>query len=128
MADIGGLLEPQLPILYRYGLALTRDGSRAEDLVQTCIVRALTKQDRWAEGTNLQSWLFTILHNVFLSQLRRYARERAWRAAGDFDAAAIPGSDPEFWCRVIERQTALRKLSDCYRKIVLRIGVEGGHL
>ena len=46
MAEIRGLLEPQVPSLYRYALALTRDASRAEDLVQTCIVRALANQDR----------------------------------------------------------------------------------
>ena len=125
MADIGGLLEPQLPSLYRYALALTRNASRAEDLVQTCIVRALANQDRWAEGTNLQGWLFTILHNVFVSQLRRYVRERAWRVAAGFEAAAIPGSDPKLWCRVVELQTALGKLSDCHREIVLRIGLDG---
>ena len=45
-----------------------RDASRAEDLVQTCVVRALANQDRWAEGTNLRGWLFTILHNEFVSQ------------------------------------------------------------
>ena len=65
-----------------------------------------------AEDTNLQGWLFTILHNLFVSQLRRNARERAWRADADFDAAAIPGSDPELWCRVVDLQTALKKLSD----------------
>jgi RNA polymerase sigma-70 factor (ECF subfamily) len=125
MSDIGRLLEPQLPSLHRYALALTRDASRAEDLVQTCIVRALVNQDRWAEDTNLQGCLFTILHNAFVSQLRRYARERAWRSTADLKPAAMPGSDPEMSYRLIELQTASGNLSDGQREIVLLVGLEG---
>jgi RNA polymerase sigma-70 factor, ECF subfamily len=125
MADIGGLLVPQLPSLRRYALTLTRDASRADDLVQTCIVRALANQDRWAEGTNLQGWLCTILHNVFVGQLRRDTRERRWRAAAVLEPASMPGSDPELWCRVVELRTALAKLPVWQREVVLRIGLDG---
>ena len=125
MSDIGLLLEPQLPSLHRYARALTRDASRAEDLVQTCVVRALVNQDRWAEGTNLRGWLFTILHNEFVSQVRRYARERAWRASAGLELASLPGSDPEMSYRLVELQRALRNLSDGQREIVLLIGLEG---
>jgi hypothetical protein len=57
--------------------------------------------------------------------LRRDARERRWRAAAILEPAAMPGSDPELWCRIVELRTALAKLSDCQREIVLRIGLDG---
>ncbi|MBV8088055.1 MAG: hypothetical protein JO139_00490, partial [Alphaproteobacteria bacterium] len=41
-SDIGRLLEPQLPVLRRYARALANDDSRADDLVQSCVLRALT--------------------------------------------------------------------------------------
>ena len=125
MSDIGLLLEPQLPSLHRYARALTRDASRAEDLVQTCVVRALVNQDRWAEGTNLRGWLFTILHNEFVSQVRRYARERDRWPTADFQPAAMLGSDPEMSYRLLELQTALGKLSEVQREIVLLVGLAG---
>jgi formamidopyrimidine-DNA glycosylase len=76
MSEIGGLLEPQLPVLRRYARALTRDAGCADDPVQNCLVRALANQHRWREGTDLRAWLCTILHNLFINDLRCRARER----------------------------------------------------
>ena len=43
--------------------ALTRGVSRADDLVQDTLVRAIAKQDFWQRGTSLRAWLFTLMHN-----------------------------------------------------------------
>src|SRR3974377_1964835 len=75
MSTIASLLEPQIPRLRRYARALTQDASHADDLVQSCLVRALAKEHLWRPGTDLRAWLFTILHNQHVNDVRRALRE-----------------------------------------------------
>jgi RNA polymerase sigma-70 factor, ECF subfamily len=63
MNEFGRLLEKEISRLRRYAFALTRDMSRADDLVQDTLVRAIAKQRCWRWGTNLRVWLFTIMHH-----------------------------------------------------------------
>ena len=56
--------------LYGYAMALTRNEAEAEDLVQETYLRALRSFDQFRPGSNLKSWLFTILRNVRLNQVR----------------------------------------------------------
>src|SRR4051794_21353021 len=74
MNDFAPLLEAQIPRLRRYARALTRDVTRADDLVQSCLVRAIAKQHLWERGTNLRAWLFTILHNQHVNDVRHSVR------------------------------------------------------
>ena len=60
MANISSLFEAEIPRLRRYARALTRDAVRADDLVQSCLARAIAKQHLWQEGTDLRAWLFTL--------------------------------------------------------------------
>ena len=62
MNDFGRLLEREIPRLRRYARALTHDASRADDLVQDTLVRAIAKQHFWQGGTNLRAGLFTLMH------------------------------------------------------------------
>jgi RNA polymerase sigma-70 factor (ECF subfamily) len=71
MNDFARLLEAEIPRLRRYARALTRDVARADDLVQSCLTRAVAKQHLWQPGTDLRAWLFTILHNLAADQFRR---------------------------------------------------------
>jgi RNA polymerase sigma-70 factor (ECF subfamily) len=57
--------------LFSYALMLTRNRTEAEDLVQETYVRAIQAIDRLRENSNLKSWLFTILRNIWLNQLRK---------------------------------------------------------
>src|ERR1700684_3783132 len=75
MNDFAKLLEAEIPRLRRYARALTRDVSRADDLVQSCLARALAKSHLWQPGTDLRAWLFTILHNQHVNDVRRAVRE-----------------------------------------------------
>lgn len=65
-----------LPALRRYALSLTRNPSSADDLVQDCVTRALTKQDLFKQGTNLRAWLFSIMHNLYISGVRKISVRR----------------------------------------------------
>src|ERR1700719_1875625 len=75
MNDFGRLLEKEIPRLRRYARTLTHDVSRADDLVQDTLVRAIAKQHRWECGTNLRAWLFTLMHNLNVNGVRRNARK-----------------------------------------------------
>jgi RNA polymerase sigma-70 factor (ECF subfamily) len=57
--------------LYSYALVLTRNHAEAEDLVQETYVRAIPAMGRLRAGSNTKGWLFTILRNVWLNQLRK---------------------------------------------------------
>jgi len=69
-------IECVLPNLRRYARSLTHDDVDADDLVQECLARALSKLHLWKVGTDLRAWLFSILHNEYVSQIRRAARRR----------------------------------------------------
>ena len=75
MNDFGRLLEKEIPRLRRYARALTRDVSRADDLVQDTLVRAIARQHHWQCGTDLHAWLFTIMHNQNVNGIRHSVRE-----------------------------------------------------
>ena len=76
MNDFGRLLEKEIPRLRRYARGLTHDLSRADDLVQDTLVRAIAKQDFWQQGTSLRAWLFTLMHNQNVNGIRPSVRER----------------------------------------------------
>ena len=77
MGDIYQSIEAEIPRLRRYARALARDVAAADDLVQDCLARALGKLHLWQDGTDLRAWLFTILHNQYVNQVRRSVREGA---------------------------------------------------
>ena len=60
-----------LPKLRVQALALTRNRSAAEDLVQDAICNALSAQNSFIPGTNFAAWMHRILRNRFISNLRK---------------------------------------------------------
>jgi RNA polymerase sigma-70 factor, ECF subfamily len=58
--------------LYSYALVLTRNHAEAEDLVQETYVRAIPAMGKLRACSNTKGWLFTILRNVWLNQLRKW--------------------------------------------------------
>jgi len=54
-----------------YALSLTRNGDRADDLVQQTVLKALAGRESFRPGTNFAGWLFRIQRNEFISELRR---------------------------------------------------------
>jgi RNA polymerase sigma-70 factor (ECF subfamily) len=73
MNDMLRLIEPVIPALRRYARGLVRNRAAADDLVQDCLERAVSHWNRRREG-DPRPWLFTILHNLAVSQFRRSAR------------------------------------------------------
>src|ERR1700736_751392 len=110
MADIRSRLVAQIPRLRRYARALTRDAAAADDLVQDCLMRAVSKSHLWQEGTDLRAWLFTILHNQYVNQVRRAVREGTAVALSDAEPVltSAPNQGKRLELRDLER--ALAKL------------------
>jgi RNA polymerase sigma-70 factor (ECF subfamily) len=127
MADIRSRLVAQIPRLRRYARALTRDVTAADDLVQDCLMRAVSKSHLWQEGTDLRAWLFTILHNQHVNEVRRAVREGRTTAITDIEPepalTSAPDQDKRLELRDLER--ALAKLPDEQRSALLLVGMEG---
>ena len=68
-------LVAAIPRLRRYARVLTRNPSRADDLVQDTLARAWDKRRLWRAGSDLRAWLFTIMHNVYVNHIALARRE-----------------------------------------------------
>lgn len=66
------------PFLHTVALKLTRNSSEAEDLVQETLLMALRNRDKFAEGTRMEAWLYTILRNGYIN---RYRKQKKWKEA-----------------------------------------------
>lgn len=125
MADIRQMIEAHIPKLRRYARALVRDIAGADDLLQASLARALVKQHLWQDGTDLRAWLFAILHNQHVNQVRRSIRTGAM--AGIDNAAPLPSQpasqDKRLELRDLDR--ALGRLAPEQRTVILLIGLEG---
>lgn len=124
-ADISQRLEDQIPRLRRYARALTRDPSRADDLVQSCLARAVAKQHLWQEGTDLRAWLFTILHNQHVNIVRRAAREGIPVPVEDVAAALPVHSNAIDSLQLRDLDRVIAQLPEEQRQVVLLVGLEG---
>lgn len=68
----------ELPTLKKYALKLTRSAHLAEDLVQDCLTRALSRRHLFHSEANLRPWLFTVMHNLHVSHCRQAAVRTAF--------------------------------------------------
>ena len=125
MSDFARLLQNEIPRLRRYARALTRDAARADDLAQSCLVRAIAKEHLWEPGTDLRAWLFTILHNQNVNEVRRSVREGVAVAVEDVAPVLTltPNAGPALQLRDLER--AMGMLPEEQRQVILLVGLEG---
>ena len=114
-----------MPRLRRYARALLRDVTRADDLVQDTIVRALAKQHLWEPGTNLRAWLFTLMHNQHVNNVRQVRREDMAVDFEDVSATLIATTDPTASCQLRELDRGLARLPEEQREVILLVGLEG---
>ena len=125
MDDFAQRVGEEMPRLRRYALALLRSEVDADDLVRECVVRALSKRHLWQEGTDLRAWLFTILHNQFVNNVRRLAPQGISVDVSDLDAEThqVPRQDKRPELRDLDRALAL--LPEEQRAVILLVGLEG---
>jgi RNA polymerase sigma-70 factor (ECF subfamily) len=125
MTDFARLVESEVPRLRRYARALTRDVSRADDLVQNCLVRAIAKQHLWQPGTDLRAWLFTILHNQHVNDVRRGVREGAAIPVEEVASALTVDATAGASLQLRDLERALDRLPDEQKQVLLLVGLEG---
>src|SRR5919106_2993473 len=125
MTDFARLLEVEIPRLRRYARALTRDMSRADDLVQSCLTRAVAKQHLWQPGTDLRAWLFTILHNQHVNDVRRSVREGVNIAVEEMAPVLTVHSNAIAALELRDLEAAIAKLPQEQRQVILLVGLEG---
>jgi RNA polymerase sigma-70 factor (ECF subfamily) len=124
MSEFGRLLTTEIPALRRYSRKLTRDPVEAEDLLQSCLLRALVKERLWQPGTDLRRWLFTMLYHQRVSALRRQARERGLGEAVRVLAAPDAG-DANGRLLAAEMSRAIAALPAGQREVVRHVAVGG---
>lgn len=118
-------IETQIPNLRRYAMVLAHNPVAADDLLQQSMTRALMKSHLFEPGTNLRAWLFTIMHNVHVSNVRHVA---AASPAVDPDMVENTYGGPAPQDSVIALRAmrkALAAIPDGQRAAVLMAGVEG---
>ena len=113
------LIVPYIPNLRRYARALIGDREGADDLVQDTLERAVRKFHLWKPG-DLRAWLFSIMHNVFVNQLK--ARKIAYEIEVDESIAAPMSSVTATDLMDLDR--ALAAISPDQREVVLLVALE----
>src|SRR5215471_4876092 len=124
MSDFALMLEAEIPRLRRYARALTRDAARADDLVQNCLTRALAKRHLWQVGTDLRAWLFTILHNQHVNDVRRSAREGLVVPVEDMEPVLTVQPNAMAALELRDLEVAIAKLPLEQRQVILLAGLE----
>lgn len=113
------LIVPFIPNLRRYARALVGDRDGADDLVQDTLERAVRKFHLWRPG-DLRAWLFSIMHNVFVNQLKARKISSDMEVDETF-AAPTPGATRS---DIIDLTRALGTLAPEQREVVLLIALE----
>ncbi|ANY83658.1 RNA polymerase subunit sigma-70 (plasmid) [Microvirga ossetica] len=113
-----------LKSLRAYAISLTRDIHQAEDLVQETVLKAISKQETFEAGTNLQAWLMTILRNLFFSARRTKQREIE-DADGIHAAGMITIPDQEDRLTVQDMHAAIAKLPWEQREALRLVSADG---
>ena len=127
-----GPIEPTLrdemlslvPNLRAFALSLTSDPVRADDLVQETLLRGWANLARFERGSNLGTWLFTILRNAPYTEHRKHRLEVA-DPDGKYAARLKVLPEQEAVRTTVELHRALSHLPRTFREALLLVGVEG---
>lgn len=79
------MVQKEGSALRHYAYQLTRNVEDTNDLVQDTMLKALTYQDKFTDGTNLKGWLYTIMKNTFINNYRRMVKRNTFIDQTDND-------------------------------------------
>jgi RNA polymerase sigma-70 factor (ECF subfamily) len=122
--EVRAQLGELLPRLRRFARVITRNVQDADDLVQAAVEKALTRAAQWRPGSRLDSWMFGIMKNAWIDEIR--ARRRRERVHAPEEAGATVG-DASAAAREIALsvQAAMARLPEEQRLAVGLVLVEG---
>ena len=112
-----------IPRLRRYARALTGERTAADDLVQDTLERAWVKLHLWRSGSDLRAWLFTIMHNVHVNQVRSRATTATLPLDDDMPDAPVRATQADM-LEVRDIDSALQRLPVEQREVLLLIALE----
>ncbi len=91
--EVRATLGELLPRLRRFARVITRNVADADDLVQVAVEKALARAEQWRPGSRLDSWMFGIMKNAWIDEIRArrrrdriFAPEEAGMQVGDVSA------------------------------------------
>lgn len=122
-------LPKLLPRLWRFAFRLTADKADAEDLVQRCWLRALERRDQWRSQRPSLSWLFSVMHSIWLNELRARQCKRKWTDEWDQDQIEqchdTHTGGPEEHALYRQVVALVETLPEEQRSVLLLVAVEG---
>jgi RNA polymerase sigma-70 factor (ECF subfamily) len=113
-----------LPRLRRFARAVTRHPADADDLVQVTVVHALARAAQWQPGTRLDSWMFRIMKNAWIDEVRATTR-RERVLAPEAEGLGVGETSAEQQVDRLAIQEAMRRLPDEQRLVVGLVLIEG---
>lgn len=119
-------IAAELRRLWRYGLVLSGNRDTAEELVQATCVRAIERAHQFAPGTRLDRWLISILHSIWLNEIRA-RKVRQGQGLVDADSALIFDGVREIETNIMAAQVLreVQGLPEVQRETVFLVYVEG---
>ena len=124
MDDLTSLVSPMIPALRRYARSLVKNAAEADDLVQDCLERTISRwHQRRAEG-DARTWVFAICHNLAINHLTRSGRRRAVPLDDVEESVVSQRPDQEDGMRHSDVLAALDRLPDEQRTVLLLVSVE----
>lgn len=119
------LLIENIPHLRRYARSLTRDVHQSDDLVQDCLDRAWSRMSQWQSDSNLRAWLFTIMHNLYVNNLRSQYQTTTFEMTDHRETADHRQPGQEGMLQMRDLEIALGCLNDEQREVLMLVCVEG---
>jgi RNA polymerase sigma-70 factor (ECF subfamily) len=111
-----------LPRLRRFARALARSTDEADDLVQTALERALRNLGSWTPGTRLDAWMFRIMKNCWIDEVRsKTVRERVF--APEEAGVSVGSGGPEEMELFLEAQAARAAMNELPREQRLAVAL-----
>lgn len=111
-----------IPRLRRYARALLGERHASDDLVQDTLERAWNKFHLWRPGSDLRAWLFAIMHNVFVNQVRSHRHEME-RTVEETPEVAVRATQADA-LELADIERSLRMLPAEQREVLLLVTVE----
>jgi RNA polymerase sigma-70 factor, ECF subfamily len=125
-SDFARQLGEKMCDLRRYARRLTGNAVDAEDLVQDCLLRALTNWHRFEPGTNLRAWLFTVMRNLHINSFRRPAHQELPLPPDELaQVASARPANQEASVELTDFLRAFERLSPARQKTILMVGWDG---
>ena len=113
-----------LPRLRRFARNLARNPHDADDVVQIAVERALMRLDQWQSGARLDCWMFKIVRNAWIDELRaRGRRDKIFLVAEAGDNIGTDSMARE--TDLLSVQSAMARLPEDQREAVSLVLVEG---